>query len=187
MQLPFSEVKATQAAGKFLELAGGTLNYMVLIKLIYLLDRAAMFKWARPVTFDDYYSMKNGPVLSEVHDLITEQRPPQERGYWYQHISEPSGYSVSLNSAAGDDSLSEAEEELIHAVFTEYERYIRAPFELVELLHKTLPEWTEIASGRVALRHRDILKAANRSDAEVEAIEQELESLGSDYRTLLVR
>jgi uncharacterized phage-associated protein len=187
MQLPFSEVKATQAAGRFLELAGGTLNYMVLIKLMYLLDRAAMFKWARPVTFDEYYSMKNGPVLSEVHDLITEQRPPHENAYWSEHISAPSGYSISLNSPAGEDSLSEAEEELIQSVFEQYKSYISKPFELVDLLHKTLPEWTEITSGRVPLSHRDILKAALRSDAEVDAIEQELDSLGADYRTLLVR
>jgi hypothetical protein len=124
MQLPFNEVKATQAAGKFLELAGGRLNYMVLIKLLYLLDRAAMFKWARPVTFDEYYSMKNGPVLSEVHELITEERPPHENGFWSEHISAPSDYSVSLMSAPGDDSLSEAEEELIQGVFDEYKPYI---------------------------------------------------------------
>src|SRR5579862_7488073 len=107
MQLPFNEVKATQAAGKFLELAGGTINYMVLIKLLYMLDRAAMSKWGRPVTFDEYYSMKNGPVLSEVHDLITEQ--PLQHSYWSRHISEPSAYAVSLSSAVGNDALSEAE------------------------------------------------------------------------------
>jgi hypothetical protein len=187
MQLPFNEVKSTQAAGRFLELAGGKLNYMVLIKLLYMLDRAAMFKWGRPVTFDEYYSMKNGPVLSAVHDLITEQCPPQEGGYWSLHISEPSGYSVSLRSAAGNDALSEAEEELIQSVFAEYTPYLSRPFELVELLHKILPEWTEISSGRVLLSHRDILKAADKTDAEVEAITQDLESLGSDYRALMVR
>ena len=185
MQLPFNEVKATQAAGRFLELAGGTLNYMVLIKLLYMLDRTAMSKWGRRVTFDEYYSMKNGPVLSEVHDLITEQ--PQQNSYWSQHISAPSAYSVSLTSTTGDDTLSEAEEELISSVFAEYKPYLLNPFDLVELLHKTLPEWTEIKSGRVPLPHRDILKATLGSDAEVDAIEQELESLGSDYRTLLVR
>jgi uncharacterized phage-associated protein len=185
MQLPFNEVKSTQAAGRFLELAGGTLNYMVLIKLLYMLDRAAMFKWGRPVTFDEYYSMKNGPVLSEVHDLITEQ--PQQHSYWSRHISEPSAYSVSLVAVAGDGALSEAEEELISSVFTEYRQYLSNPFELVELLHRTLPEWTEITSGRVPLPHRDILRAILKSDAEIESIEQELESLGSDYRTLLFR
>jgi|SRR5579871_2189347 len=187
MQLPFNEPKATQAAGKFLTLAGGSLNYMVLIKLLYLLDRAAMFKWARPVTFDEYYSMKNGPVLSAVHDLITEQCPPHESGYWSEHISAPSGYSVALSCPAGDDLLSEEEELLIQSVFNQYRAYISKPFDFVDLLHKTLPEWTEITSGRVPLSHRDILKAAKKSDAEVEAIQQELDSLGADYRALFVR
>src|ERR1022692_1541243 len=42
------------------------MNYMLLIKLLYLLDRRALSLWGRPVTGDDYFSMKYGPVLSEV-------------------------------------------------------------------------------------------------------------------------
>jgi Protein of unknown function (DUF4065) len=188
MQLPFNEIKTTQAAGRFLELAGGRLNYMVLIKLLYMLDRAALLEWGRPVTFDEYYSMKLGPVLSEVHDLITEMTPPFERGYWASHISEPSSdRSVALSACAGNDALSEAEEELIQSVFTSYAGLVEKPFELVDLLHKTLPEWKEVTSGRVSLPHRDILIAGKKSDDEIAAIEQELQSLASDYRTLLAK
>ncbi len=187
MQLPFNEVKATQAAGRFLQLAGGSLNYMVLIKLLYMLDRASFIKWHRPVTFDEYYSMKQGPVLSEVHDLITEQSDPFQRSYWSEHISAPSNYSVTLHSATDTDALSEAEEELIQSVFAEYAPYLSRPFDLVELLHKTLPEWKETKSGRVSLPHRDILEAANKSQEEIAAIEEELENLGIDYRILLTR
>jgi uncharacterized phage-associated protein len=185
MQLPFNEVKTTQAASRFLQLAGGTLNYMVLIKLLYMLDRASLLKWGRPVTFDEYYSMKHGPVLSEVHDLITEETPPYQHTYWSEHISDPSDRSVRLRSDAGGDALSEAEEELIQSVFKEYESYLEKPFDLVDLLHKTLPEWKVVNSGRVSLPHRDILMAGNKSVEEVEAIEQELASLASDYRVLL--
>jgi hypothetical protein len=187
MQLPFNEVKTTQAAGRFLQLAGGKLNYMVLIKLLYLLDRASFIKWHRPVTFGEYYSMKNGPVISEVHDLITEMVPPFEQGYWFQHISEPADWSVMLRAGTDTDALSEAEEELIQAVFRKYEPYLSKPFELVDLLHKTLPEWQEIQSGRVPLPHRDILAAENRSEEEIEATEQELESLAADLKALLTR
>jgi hypothetical protein len=188
MQLPFNEVKTTQAAGRFLQLAGGKLNYMVLIKLLYMLDRASIVKWHRPVTFGEYYSMKNGPVISEVRDLITEMVPPVEQGYWSQYISEPAAdRSVALRSGTDTDALSEAEEELIQTVFRAYEQYLSKPFELVDLLHKILPEWKEVTSGRVPLPLRDILAAENKSQEEIEATEQELESLATDLRVLLTR
>jgi hypothetical protein len=185
MQLKFNETKATQAAARFIELAGGRLNYMVLIKLLYLLDRTALLSWARPVTYDEYYSMKMGPVLSEVHDLMTEMMPDT---YWSEYISAPSNWNVELRKAPGLDALSEAEDELIQEVFAGYGKYRDDPFALVKLLHETLPEWTEVTKGRVPLPHRDILKkAGNRSDAEATSIENELLSLAQDYRVLQAR
>jgi len=74
----FNETKATQAAARFLHLADDHLNYMVLIKLLYLADREALVRWGRPITFDTYYTMKYGPMLSNVHDLITEMSLPEE-------------------------------------------------------------------------------------------------------------
>jgi hypothetical protein len=41
MKLAFDEVKATQAAALFMKLAGGSMNYMALIKLLYRTDREA--------------------------------------------------------------------------------------------------------------------------------------------------
>ena len=58
MNLAFNEKKATQAAAIFLRLAGNELNYMVLIKYLYLVDRKALSEWGRPITNDRYYSMK---------------------------------------------------------------------------------------------------------------------------------
>ncbi len=182
MRLQFNEKKATQAACRFLHLAGARMNYMKLIKLLYMLDRSALLEWGRPVTCDHFYSMKLGPVLSEVHDLITEMRLPGEDSFWASHISEPSRWEVELKGDAGRDSLSEAEEEIIDSVWRKYGGY--EPFLLVELLHKTLPEWREVTSGRVPLPYRDILAAGNKSPEDISMIEGELESLASDYRVL---
>jgi len=155
---------------------------MKLIKLLYMLDRASLLEWGRPVTGDHYYSMKMGPVLSEVHDLITEMRLPAEESYWASHISEPSGWEVSLRDDAGRDALSEAEEELIDHVWSQLGSF--DPFLLVDFLHKILPEWKEVDRGRVPLPYRDILMAGKKSAEEIAAIEGELESLASDYRVL---
>ena len=41
MHLQFDEAKATQAAAFFLQLRGGQMHYIKLIKLLYLADREA--------------------------------------------------------------------------------------------------------------------------------------------------
>jgi uncharacterized phage-associated protein len=131
----FNEKKATQAAAQFLDFRGGHMNYMKLIKLLYMLDREALLRWGRPVTFDTYFSMRLGPVLSDVHDLITEpQDPDLGPSFWSAHISEPSHYSVGIVDDPGSDELSEAEMKLIEEIWNEYGHF--APFDLVNHLHK---------------------------------------------------
>jgi hypothetical protein len=175
----FDEPKTTQAAAKFLRLAGGHCNYMVLIKFLYLLDREGLLSWSRPVTFDEYYSMKLGPVLSRVHNLITEMHLPEERSYWAEHISAPSNYEVALTQEAGDDLLSEAEEEAINNIFQRYGSWKNNPFGFADFLHKVLPEWKEVTSGRFPLSIADILTAGNKTAEEIRMVEAELQAVSS--------
>jgi uncharacterized phage-associated protein len=175
MQLPFNQRKTTQAASHFLKMDGGSMNYMKLIKLLYLTDRGAFLSWGRPVSGDKYYSVKLGPILSKVHDLITEPPNPNETVIWSQHISAPSNYEVSLITDPGNDELSRAEEKLIEEVFRAYGHY--KPFDLVNLLHKTLPEWKETAEGRIPIEYREILQAGGIPPDEITAIESELDNL----------
>jgi hypothetical protein len=179
MRVPFNEAKATQAASLFLRLAGGRLNYMLLIKLLYLTDREALLRWGRPVTFDEYFSMHKGPILSRVLDLITEEPEPDFQRYWDRFISAPSNWQVSLFGDPGTGQLSEAEEELIGEVFDQNKQYVEKPFELVRILHKRLPEWDkDIPEGkRSPIQILDILKAGQKSADEISAIHGELKSL----------
>src|SRR3990172_9256625 len=155
----FNEQKATQVAALFLRHAGNRLNFMVLIKFLYLVDREAISRWARPVTNDEYFSMKFGPVLSHVHDLITELPARDESSFWSRHISAPSNYEVHLIDDPGNDELSEAEETLIREIYDQYKQFKDRPFELVDHLHKVLPEWEPIAEGRERITVRSILLA----------------------------
>ena len=175
LYLQFNEKKATQAAARFLRQSGGHMNYMKLIKLLYLADRGAFLRWGRPISGDKYFLMRLGPVLSEVHDLITEVPCPDERTFWRDYISSPSEYEVQLKQDPGNDELSRAEEGLIDEVFAAYGHY--EPFALVEFLHRTLPEWKEIKSGRLPLEYREILQLGGMPAEAIEEIESELDSL----------
>ncbi len=178
MELCFNEKKATQSAALFLKIAEQKMNFMVLIKYLYLMERKALSTWGRSVTYDTFYSMKNGPVLSKVLDLIHEEPPPDEPRYWPKFISPPSNYKVELNEDPGTDSLSVAEKNLIHKIFEEYKDYLEKPFGFVTFLHGILPEWERRDSGRSLITIESMLHANNKSSDEIKEVEEELRHLG---------
>lgn len=50
MRPRFNEAKSAQLAAVILQMRGGTMHYMKLIKLMYLVDREALISWGRPLT-----------------------------------------------------------------------------------------------------------------------------------------
>lgn len=172
--LRFNERRATEAAAKFLELRGGRMSYLKLIKLLYLLDRQALLRWGRPVTTDRYVSMDNGPVVSRIFSLIREEPPPGTAPVWRRYISAPVNYEVSLIAAPDIEELSPAEESLIEEVFAEYGKLSR--WDLVNLSHG-LAEWQDPKGSAIPIQYRDILRAGDKTESEIAGIESELESL----------
>lgn len=160
------------------------MSYLKLIKLLYLVDRAALAHWGRPVTFDDYYSMEQGQVLSRTLDLINDEGvPPGQEGqsYWLQHISEPSNYEVRLKKEPPVDELSKAEAELIDEIFKEYGRLSR--WELRDLHHK-LPEYVDPGDSHVHTSYETILRALGKTESEIAAIIRDLKYLESTHAIL---
>lgn len=150
------------------------MSYLKLIKLLYLLDREALLRWGRPVTTDRYVSMDNGPVVSRIYDLIRSEPAPGTDPIWSRYISAPCEYQVSLSAPMETEELSRAEELLIEEIFARFGKLGR--WELVKLSH-ALPEWRDPSGSAIAIEYRDILRAGNKTDSEIAAIEAELDAL----------
>lgn len=173
MKLLFNETKATQAAARLLKLRGGRMSYVKLVKLLYLADREALIRWGRPVTTDCYVSMDNGPVVSRIYDLIRNEPAPNSlKMIWSKFISAPVDYEVHLLADPGSGELSPAENELIDEVYGQHGYDSR--WTVVDYTH-SLPEWTHPDGGALPIEYRDILKTARKTEAEISAIEEELE------------
>ena len=181
MKLLFNEAKATQAAARFLRLRGGTMSYVKLTKLLYLADREALIRWGRPITTDCYVSMDNGPVVSRIYDLIRSEPAPNAIKIWRKFISDPENYEVGLLGDPGSGELSPAEQGLIDEVFGQHGRDNR--WAVVDHTH-SLPEWTHPDGGALPIEYGDILRAGHKTEAEISAIEEELESLALVERVL---
>ncbi|HUT85837.1 MAG TPA: Panacea domain-containing protein, partial [Elusimicrobiales bacterium] len=170
--------KATHLAAYLLMMRGNKMSYMKLIKLMYLVDRQSLLKRGRPITFDCYYSMKYGPVLSRTHDLITEDIAPEETTLWSKYISNPMGNKeVRLKKKPSFDELSNAEISIIKDIFRKYGHMKR--WELVDLLHKNLPEWKDTKNSSIPIHYKDILKTSKKSKKEIEHIISDIESIST--------
>ena len=82
---PFRLNKTIQAAACLLrhEL-NGEMNYMRLLKILYLADRESIRLTGRPITGDCAVAMKRGPVLIELFNLIKGTHPRSQE--WKQYI-----------------------------------------------------------------------------------------------------
>lgn len=169
IKFPFSERKAAQSAAYLVHLHGGSMNYMALIKLLYLADRRALIERGLPITGDYMVSMPQGPVLSRVLDLINMGKPELPTS-WFEYLSEPRAYNVRSVVSVTDktaEELSPYELRLLREIHAAYGHLDR--FKLRDLTH-TLPEWTDPRGSSYPIPPEDILRAANKSEEEIERI-----------------
>jgi uncharacterized phage-associated protein len=177
MTLRFNEKKATQAAARLLKRRGqgNMMSYTKLIKLLYFADREALLRWGSPITTDAYFAMQRGPVLSRVHDLVTEGASPTEAHFWEEHIQQCGDHEVRLVNDPSNGELSEIEEEMLDEIFARYGNLSR--WDIVEEAHK-LPEWKDKHKQGTAIPIdiSDILRAGQKTPRDIEAISKELEA-----------
>jgi uncharacterized phage-associated protein len=174
MRFRFNEKKTAEAAAHLLKLSGGRLNYMVLIKLMYLADRQMLLDHGTPITGDAMFSMKNGPILSRVLDLITEEPPPGSA--WAKYIGAPSAYEVSLKVETPEtDELSRYELRLLDETFAKYGKMDK--WALVDWCHNNLREWIDPGVGSRTIEPADIFRAVDRSDSEIERVRRDADEI----------
>ncbi len=158
MNLAFDEVKATQSAASFLRQAGGELNHMALIKLLFRADREALRRWGLPITTDKHVSMKNGPVTSNIYDRIKASgNPAVHPTFWSSHIHRKGNYLVSLECDPGASELSKAEETLLKEIFVTHGA--KDAFTLAEETHCEFPEWNDPGASSSPINLSDVFAA----------------------------
>ena len=175
MKFVFDERKAAQAAAHLLHRHGGSMPYIKLIKLLYLADRRAFIETGHPITGDRLVSMKNGPVLSNVLDLI-RHTGGRDHSVWHEYVSDADArYAVTATCpselAEVDDELSEYERGLLDAIFLEHGG--ANEWDLVNYTH-TLPEWTDPKQSSAPIDPRAILKSEGFTKKEIARVESEV-------------
>ena len=172
MQFVFDIRKAIAATGYLCDLNGGELNVLHLIKMLYAADRTALVNWHRTITGDRFCSMKNGPVLSRIYDLMRARILGSDMDAWNTVFHPRKGNVISLKATPNYGPLSRREKEMLQWAF---EKFKNVPaWQLIEFLHKVLPEWKDPGNSSKPIDPKDILFHAGLSEDEISEIDQEL-------------
>lgn len=171
MKFVYEDRKTAQAASVLLHANGGRMNYMKLLKLLYLADRQSLIDTGYTISGDTLVSMDRGPVLSKTYELINWGDAESE---WKKYISDPDHYEVRAICESEYGALSDYEEELLLNVFEQFRDF--SQWDLVNYTHE-LPEWTDPRGSSRPIDARVILREAGKSDEEIEAVASIVEEL----------
>jgi len=152
--------KALQAAGVLLDADDGCMEYIRLLKLLYVVDRELLAETGRTLTGDKAYAMDHGPVLSRVYSTIKGETP--DAGSWSDFVHRD-GYKVELRKDPGRGRLSKREVAKLLDVADRYRNMTE--WEIVRQTHE-FSEWAKhyVQGTSTPIPWDDALRAVGRDD-----------------------
>ena len=179
MRFVFDERRAAQAAARLLHGHGGLMPYIKLIKLLYLADRESLIETGVPITGDRFVSMRYGPVLSRVLDLIREDNPAVD-SIWHGYV-ERTGFDVRLVGPADNEWLSRCNQDTLDGIFEVYG--CRKEWNVVAHTH-ALPEWKDPGKSAIPIDPEDILRYSGYSEEAIQAVAEQADAVYSLHEAL---
>ena len=132
----FNFKKTIQAAAYLLSgRAASRDNYMRVLKLLYLADRASLARRGVPISGDTPWAMERGPVPGRAYDLIKGSDPQAQE--WSAFIIRD-GYDIAKVREPGNMELSRAEINVLEEVAEHFRGLDK--WAMVDRCHKNLPE-----------------------------------------------
>lgn len=168
----FDENKCVQMAGYLTQKAGQPTSKLKLIKLIYLAEREFLSRYLLPMTLDEFYSMKDGPVASAALNGLNGKLDKALWGAWIQNKANRIS-AVKKRSRDDFDYLSDADIEVLDAVWETFGRY--TTWQIWTYVHTNLPEYQEVQNGRLPISYSDLLTVLKKQN--VKSLEENIRAL----------
>lgn len=137
--LPFDYRKAVQAINFFARANGGEITKLDVLKLIFFADRYHLRKYGRPITNDQYWAMRFGPVASAVKEMAELDSLSGTERHYAERVFEKTNPDHILHSIrpVDEDVFSDSDLEALQYVWS---RFGSKRMNLVNVTHK-YPEW----------------------------------------------
>jgi uncharacterized phage-associated protein len=172
MKYEFDEIKATQASAYLIKKYGGTLNYLKLMKMLYIANRQSLLECGSPIVPDSFVSMKYGPVLSNLYDKINLSSSKTESSFWNEHLK-VSNYSITLVKDPDNGKLSRRSMRILDEIDKQWHE--KPPFEIAQWTHdnKNIPEWSNPGDSSIPIAIEKILHTLGKNSAEIRYLTRE--------------
>lgn len=161
MHFPLNVDKTIQAIGVLFRAEGvQRVNYMRMLKLLYIADRESMREIGRPIVGGAVVAMERGPVLEEVYDLIRGQHREMPR--WDEFLRKQH-YTLELHRDPDVGKLSRYEIAKLQEIAKRHED--DDEWALCRITH-TFEEWKKNDPGTSSrpIPLPDLLAAVGRKD-----------------------
>jgi hypothetical protein len=175
----FTHQKVAQMAAYIATKIGAPrINYMRLIKLMYLSDRENFARNGEPISFDDLYSLDHGLVLSQTLDVVEDIAAINNIAPWGEYFSprkSDSDYSIDIKRPVSRDELdylSDADLESIDATLKKFGRM--SEWDLSGYMHKHCPEWTDPHGSSIHVDEEGLLQSLGATPEQAKAIATKL-------------
>ena len=179
MRFVFDERRAAQAAARLLDQHGGTMPWLKLVKLLYLADRASLVEGGWPITGDRFVSVRHGPALARVLELITDDCPAGD-SIWHGYVARKR-FDAFLVGPPDSKHLSDVDRDVLDSVFETY--CCLKEWDVVARTH-ALPEWKDPGNTVIPIEPEDILRYAGYSEKAIEYVADQAEASYSLHITL---
>jgi uncharacterized phage-associated protein len=158
----FQSRKAAQMSAYFAQKNNASVDKLKLIKLIYLAEREFITKYGQPMLYDEFFSLKHGPICSNALDGINGRIDEKT---WSTFIATKNdNISPAKNFSREDfDEISDAEIEVIDAIYESFG--FMTGTQLRNYTHKNCPEYTD-TNGRLPINYFDLFKILGLPEAE---------------------
>jgi len=185
------DIDKAVAAAAYLTRKKGTaqISAFELLKMMYAAEREALISWHRPITGDNFCSMRKGIVLRRTYDLIKSEvmATNSDMVKWSQHFSPRHGNEIRLLADPDFDYLSDREKEALDKGFDLITGLISRHGLIADVLHKLWPEWRDpegTGKGSLPLEPEDVLGQIIEDKDEIERIALEIQSVQSAKASL---
>lgn len=177
LSFTFDARRAAEAASRFTELAGGTIELVRLVKLLYLAERRSIENFRHPMFGDRYMSMEHGPVVSHAYNLLKDDpvaKSAESAGdvrLWERHFDRV-GYMVRLQEKLAPAALSRADLKLIEQLHADWLPI--GTWDMVEKLHRDLAEWSDPGKTSTPIAVETLCAVLGLQDREVQDLAEQV-------------
>jgi hypothetical protein len=161
--------KLIQVCNYLLKKNNFKLSYTKLIKLLYLADKETLDATGSSITGDTYVSMSNGPVLSQLYDLIRgKYRDRDAQTLWNSRFMADGYDLIAVTDRIPCGELSKGEMNILDNV---YDRFRDSDYNgMIRYVHANCPEWKDPDGSSAPIAMEDILKSLGKTEQEIEWI-----------------